>query len=332
MKKIYSVAAILLFAMLLVVSCGPKTTVPKAGSASPDDLIGMLPVNSQGVFYIDIHAAMSTELAGKAIEDAAKKEDFQKFLAATGIDLKEDVHALAISVAGDLGGKDTEGAAVLNLKYNKEQILTIIKAKAEEEGKSLIEQDYNGIMMYKMEAKDDDPFFVFYDDSNIIVGNETQAKACIDVAQKKMDNVFKNAELTALLKKTNKKAMFWGAILFPPELMDKAASENPMMGNIKDVKALALFFDYKKSNLLTEIKVFSTDPTKNKQMADFLTGIKGLGGMVAAEKPEVGELLNAIEIGAGDDFVKISATIPEALIKTLMEKEKAKEPQEEDQQ
>ena len=126
--------------------------------------------------------------------------------------------------------------------------------------------------------------------------------------------------------------MFWGAILFPPELMDKAASENPMMSNIKDVKALALFFDYKKSNLLTEIKVFSTDATKNKQMADFLTGIKGLGGMVAAEKPEVGELLNAIEIGAGDDFVKISATIPEALIKTLIEQEKAKEAKEEDQQ
>jgi hypothetical protein len=323
---------ILLFALLLVVSCGPKTKVPKAGSASPDDLIGMLPVDSQGVFYIDLHKAMATEVASKAIEDASKKEDFQEFLAATGIDLKEDVYAIAIAVAGEIGGDDTEGVGILNLKYNKEQILTIVRAKGDEEGKTLFEQEYNGFMMYKWEEKEDDPFFVFYDNSNIIIGNDTQVKACIDVAQKKKDNLFKNAELVSLLKKTNKDAIFWGAILFPPELMDKAASENPMMSNIKDVKAMALFFDYKNADLLVEIKVISTDATKNKQMADFLTGIKGLGGMVATEKPEIGELINKIEITAGKDFVKIAAVIPEELIKTIVEKEKAKEAKEEDQQ
>ncbi len=332
MKKFCSFMVILLFTFLLVVSCGPKTKAPKAGSASPDDLIGMLPVDSQGVFYIDLHKAMTIETASKAIEDASKKEDFQKFLAATGIDLKEDVYAVAIAVAGKMGEKDTKGVGVINLKYNKEQILTIVKAKGQEEGKALVEQDYNGFMMYKWEEKEDDPFFVFYDNSNIIIGNDAQVKACIDVAQKKKDNAFKNAELVSLLKKTNKDAIFWGAILFPPEMMDKAASENPMMSNIKDVRALALFFDYKNADLLAEIKVISTDATKNKQMADFLTGIKGLGGMVATEKPEIGELINKIEIAAGDDLVKISAVIPEELINTIIEKEKAKEAKEENKQ
>jgi len=330
MKKILYGTAVIFLALFVLTACGPKTQAPKAGP-SPDNLLVMFPVDAQGVFYVDIHKAMGTEMAKKAIADAAKKEDFQKFIAASGIDIEKDVNAVAIAMTEKAEGKGTEGVALINLKYNKDQILNLIKAKAQEEGQSLIEEDYNGIKMYNMQEKKGEGYFVFYDDANIIAGNDVPVKACIDVAQKKKDNVFKNVELTSLLKETNKNAMFWGAVLLPPEAMEKAAS-NPMMSNLKDIKSLALFFDYKNTDLLAEIKVIGSDSTKNKQIAEFLTGIKSFGAMAAAKEPEIGELLNKIEITAGDNFVKVSATVPESVINTLVEKEKAKEKQQQQEQ
>jgi hypothetical protein len=60
-------------------------------------------------------------------------------------------------------------------------------------------------------------------------------------------------------------------------------------------------------------------------VADALTGIKSFGAMAAGEEPEIGELLNAIQITSGDDHVKIFAEIPEELIKKLQAKESKEE-------
>jgi len=47
--------------------------------------------------------------------------------------------------------------------------------------------------------------------------------------------------------------------------------------------------------------------------------------MMAAQDPNVGELLSRIEITSGTDHVKINANIPEDLINKLKEKTKGEE-------
>ena len=69
----------------------------------------------------------------------------------------------------------------------------------------------------------------------------------------------------------------------------------------------------------------SRDETKNAQVGDFLNGIKAMGGMAAAQDPNVGELLSRIEISSEADHVKIHASIPEDLINKLKEKTAGKE-------
>jgi len=137
------------------------------------------------------------------------------------------------------------------------------------------------------------------------------------VLNKKKDNVFKNEKLAAIIDKTNKDAMIWGAMLLPAETMEKAASANPMMGALKSISAIALYFDYKNQMITAEIMAMGPDAESNKQVAEALTGFKSFGAMAAGEKPEIGELLNAIQISSGDDHVKIFAEIPEELIKKL---------------
>jgi hypothetical protein len=349
MRKITIFGLILVMATIGFISCQKKATFPVAGSATADDMLSLMPKAAQGIISIDLHSVMETELVRQLIEDQEGFEELQKFTEKTGIDPQQDIYFITIGITGGFETKSAEGVGIINLKYDKEGLLAMLK----EEAGDITETEYEGFTLYMAEedmeseypeedfeyeeegyeeedaaedesAKEDEMiFFTFLDESNIVAGNEAEVKSVIDIFQKKADNVLKNEELKPLLAKANKKAMFWGAFLLPPELMDEAATENPMLGNLKGLTSFALYFDYKNNNISAEILVLNDDEEKNKQIADFLNGIKGLGGMVSGEKPELGELINKIAISSAADHVKVSASVPEDLIKTIMEKEKA---------
>jgi hypothetical protein len=332
MKRITAIGLVVFLALFTFSACKKEAAAPKAGTAKATDMLGLLPVDVQGVFFVDVHKAMTTEFATKMIQENESYEKYQEFVQKSGIDPQKDIYFLAVGLAGPIGGQEQEMAAVVNLKYDKDVVMALIQEKVKEEGQELQTEEYDGYTLYKAWEKGESGAYAFINDSNIVIGTEMPVKSVLDVLNKKKDNVFKNEKLAALLEKTNKEAMFWGAMLIPAEAMEQAASSNPMMGALKSVNAVALYFDYKDQNLIAEIMAMSPDADSNKQVADALTGIKSFGAMAAGEKPEIGELLNAIEISSGEDHVKIYAKIPEELIKKLqadIPKEKEQEEKEE---
>lgn len=329
MKRITSIGLVLFLALFCFVACKKDAGAPKAGTAKAEDLLNLIPVDVQGVFFVDVNKAMSTEFASKMIQENEDYQKYQEFVEKSGIDPQKDIYYVAVGIAGDLEGENQEGVAVVNMKYDPETILGLIKEKAAEEEQELTEDEYEGATLYKVWEEGKPVAFSFIDESNIVAGNEVHVKSVLDVLNKKKDNVFKNEGLSAILDKTNKDAILWGAILLPPETMEKAASSNPMMGALKSISAISLYFDYKNQNFIAEILAMGPDADSNKQVAEALTGFKSFGAMAAGEKPEIGELLNAIQISSGDDHVKIYAEIPEELIKKLQaDKPKAEEAKE----
>ena len=121
----------------------------------------------------------------------------------------------------------------------------------------------------------------------------------------------------ASIKNVNKNAMAWGVFAFKPEDVKKMVEATPMLSSLSSLKALILAFDYSNKVLDAEIKAVTSEAGKNKDIADMLTGLKAMGGMMAGEKPEVGELLGKIEITSGADNVRIHAAIPEELLNKL---------------
>lgn len=317
MKKIAAISSALFLIFFFSISCGKKAVGPKAGAASLKDMLSLIPDDSKGVVFVNFHRAMETEIVRKTIKEDKNYAKYQEFLEKTGIDIQKDIFFLAIAITEEMGLKKTGGAAVLNLKYNKPLLLTLIKAKAGEEQKELKEEDYNGIAVYTMNEKEKDVAFSFLDDSNIIAGSPNIVKSIIDVAQKKKENIFKNESLSELLEKTNRAAIIWSAVLISPEAIDKFKSENPMLSNLEGIKAASLYFDYKNRNIIAEIKVMSEDEAKNKQVAELLTGIKALGLMITKEKPVRGKLLEKIEITSGPEYVKIFIKVPEEMLNKL---------------
>jgi len=330
MRKRLAVACALLLVISGLMSCA-KSKAPKAGAAKAGDLLSLLPSASRGVIVIDVHRAMQTEAAAKAIAENKDKAKYDEFVQTSGIDLQKDVFYFVGALLGNFGQKEMDGVGLVNLKYNKEKLLAVLQ----KEGGEMTSEEYNGFTIHKAKATGEkQPVnLAFLDESNILFGTDVAVKQVIDVRQKKGDNVWKSESLSPLIKGTNTSAILWGVFSVPQDTLKQATSQNPMIGAFSDIRSLLISFDYKDGNVLAEIKAMSPDPAKNKQMADTLNGFRALGAGAAAKEPQLGELLGKIEIGSSNDHVKISASIPEALLQSLSQKVKVqKSPQEQEEE
>ncbi|MDH7511831.1 MAG: DUF3352 domain-containing protein [Clostridiales bacterium] len=321
MRK-YGVLVLIVLTACFWTSCAKKPAGPQAGTAKAEDMLSLLPKDVRGVMVVDAHRIMELEAVKKAIQENENYPKYQEFIQETGIDPQKDIFFFVAAFGGEKDEESMqEGVALLNMKYNRDLLL----AKLKKEGTELTETVYDGVTIYKgVQAESQKPFSgAFLDDSNIAVGTDAHVKKVIDVHRKKAENILKNQEISNLIKGMNKSAMAYGAFLIPSGVMKGAASQNPMLSVFESITSIILAFDYKDKTFLAEIKAQSPDPAKNKQIADTLNGFKALGAAAASKEPELGELLNRVEIASAADSVKITASIPEETAKSLGEKMKA---------
>ncbi len=328
MRKYGAIVLIVLVACFWT-SCAKKPAGPQAGAAKAEDMLSLLPKDVRGVMVVDVHRIMEVETVKKAIEEDENYQKYQEFIQETGVDPQKDIFFFVAAFAGEKDEeKMQEGVALLNMKYNRDLLL----AKIKKEGAEVSETVYDGVTVYQgVQAESQKPFSgAFLDDSNIVVGTDAHVKKVIDVYQKKAENVLKNQDISNLIKGMNKSAMAYGTFLIPPGVMKGAASQNPMLSAFESITSIILAFDYKDKTFLAEIKAQSPDAAKNKQIADALNGFKALGAAAASKEPELGELLNRIEIASAADSVKITASIPEETVKSLSQKLKTQKAKPED--
>jgi len=308
MKKTSVLGIVLIFFCVFFASCAKKPAAPEAGAAKVNDMLSLIPKDVQAVFFADFPKVMSVEF----MDESIGIKNYNEIVEEIGLDPKKDIYFIAGALSGGIVEEKPEWAVILNLKYDKETLLAKIKKEEEE----LVEEDYNGVILFSG-GKEDDTWGAFLDDSNIVIGCEKGVKSTIDTYQKKAENVFKNESLTSIIKKTNKEAIFWASIIFTPETMKKLTSQNPMLSALEAVNAGSLYLDSKNENLIVGIDVMSPDESTNQQIAEALKGLKALGALAATENLDAGELFNKIEITSTADRVKIYASIPEELIKKL---------------
>jgi len=322
MKKLSVVSAVLIFSLVIFTSCAKKAAGPEPGSAKVNEMLNLLPKDVQAVFFVDLHKAISTDFVDKELEKEKSQEEYQEFVDETGIDPKTDIYFITGAMKG-FGKTKQKGAIIVNLKYDKETLLAKIR---QEEGE-LKEEDYNGFTIYSAGKKEDENAGAFLDDSNIVLGSSEGVRATIDTYQKKTESVLKNEELAPLIKQTNQDALFWATVLIPPEALEQATSANPMLSSFVGINAASLYFDYKNKNIIAEIKVMGGDEAKNQQIVDVLNGFKTMGAMASTKDPNVGLLLEKIEISSSADHVKVYANVPEDLISKLSSKKEVTTPE-----
>jgi len=316
MKRLATFGIVISLILFSFTACGKKEG-PQGSTADPKAALELLPKGAQGVVVVDVHRAMAMPFADKAIKEDKNYQKYQEFVKETGIDPQKDISFFAVGVSGSVEGMKQEAAVVVRMKYDKDLLLAKMKKDSTAEFK---EDVYNGITIYsglKSEAGKPPASGAFLDASTAAFGSDGMLRQVIDVYQKKAESVLKNDALAAVIKTANKGALVWSAFAIPEEATKKLAQSNPMMSSLEGIKAMTFFFDYKDQLFLLEIKTQGGDSAKNKQLADMLTGFKALGAGAAAKNPDVGEVLNRIEVSSGADFVKIAAGLPEGVLERL---------------
>ena len=374
MKKFAVIGITVIFALFSFTSCEEGLFVSKAGPADAENALKLIPKDVMAVFFIDIHRVMTIEFINNLIKEKEDDETcdeltgFQEFKAKTGIDPEKDINFIVGAITGETEKGKEEGVGIVNLTYNKDLLLSMIKEEIakekeeehekqaeeeehaeEDEGEEeheLIEEEYNGFTIYtvKEECEEEEHgeekeehgekhaeggSFSFLDKSNIVVGDENSVKSVIDVLAKKKESILKNEELSALLTKINKEAMFWGAALIPAEAIKEAISEKPELVILEAVNAASISLDYKNANIIADIKIMSSDPMKNQELADNLNGYKDMAALIQIQDLNMAEILDRIEITSFPDHVNIYTSFPEDLPQTIIDKLKMEKTKEE---
>jgi hypothetical protein len=347
---------------LFVSKAGPADA-ENALKLIPKDVMAVFFIDIHRVMTIEFINNLIKEKESDETSD--ELTDFQEFKAKTGIDPGKDINFIVGAITGETEKGKKEGVGIINLTYNKDLLLSTIKEELakekeeehekkaeEEEGEEeheLIEEEYNGFTIYTVreecEEEEEEEHgeeekehgkkhekggsFSFLDESNIAVGNENSVKSVIDVLQKKKENVFKNEEFSSLLTKIDKEAIFWGAALIPPEAINEVISEKPELIILEAVNAASVSLDYKNKNIIADIKIMSSDPMKNQELADNLNGYKSMAALIQIQDLNMAEILDRIEITSFPDHVKIYTSFAEDLPQTIIDKLKMKKTKEE---
>jgi hypothetical protein len=314
MKRTTILGLILVLAAALA-ACAPAASI-KAGSASAEALVKLMPESTRGVVAIDVHRAMELASVAKMIEaNPAAKAKYDEIVKLAGLDPAKDVYLFVLGLMGVPGEGEPDGGFIVNLRYNKDAILAAMKQKAPD----YKEEAYNGVTVYSNLDGDDKQATraAFLDDSNIVLGSSKGVKGIIDVFQKKAGSVMKNPEMAAIIKKVDKEGLGWVAFSIPPELIAKGIAAQPQLKVLEGLKALTMSYDHRLAKYVADIRTMGGTEDQNKNLSQALTGLKSLGAMLGGQEPAVGELMNSIEITSGKDFVRLYISVTDELAEKL---------------
>ena len=313
-------ATMVLFSTLLVIpGCGGKKTPAGGGTA---DLLSLLPDNAAAVFSVNVKKMSQLALFDKMIEEADKKEDdkpgkvfenYQDFVTKTGIDPKKDIYAMAVGIYGQLGAKNTDVAFVVNLKYNKDTILALLKEK----GAEFTEETYKEVTTFKVKEQEEKPMaFSFLSDQVIAGGTPALLNQVIDLFKKTGKSIMDNASMKAHLESIKPDAI--AAFVFGlPEEAKKVHDSGMFKMDLSKAEVIKGFFDYDNKTWKVEMNLVSHNEEANQQLVSTLNGFKMMAG---AGGPEVAEVVNNLTLTASAHGVKLEVSLSEELLEKLQAK------------
>ncbi|MCU0276782.1 MAG: hypothetical protein MUF02_08040 [Acidobacteria bacterium] len=321
-----------LFLVLAVMLLAPACKKKAAGQMNSEAMLAMVPEAPAALVGFNLQQLTSLEFFDKMLKEGVQKQagagkafkDYADFKQQTGIDLQKDVFAAVVAVYGNFDSENPELAVIVNMKYDAAKLLAVLKDKQV----IAAEESYRDLTLYTLkddgEGKAQDMRLAFLNKANIALGSPVSVKKVVDLERKQGQNVLKTAALMKHVEPLNKKGLFWMVIGSIPGKMKESAGGGMMPVDLSKAEAFTLFADFRSQTLSGELRMVSRDEAGNKQIADMLNGLKALGAMGAAKEPELGQLLNGIQLTSAADHVKLTFSLTEELMNKLGAKAKDK--------
>jgi len=326
MKKKMLVLTLVFVMLLLVPACKKKAP----GQLGSEAMLAMVPEGPSMLMAFNFQQFAALDLFDKMIKDDWQKnakagkafKDYQDFVAQTGVDLQKDVYAVVGAVYGGVDSQNPDGIGIVNMKYDQEKLLAVLKEKQV----ITSAEKYRDRNLYTLKSEEPgkDARLAFLNPSNIVFGTPLQVRKTVDLALDKGKSVLQTAALMKYVDPLDKKKMFWLALGNIPEKMKNAPAGGMMPVDLSKAEAFTAFMDFKGGNFSGEFKLISFNEQGNKQVADMLNGLKSLGAMGSAKDPDLGQLLNGIQLSSAADYIKLTFSLSEELMNKMGAKAKDK--------
>jgi hypothetical protein len=326
MKKKVLALTLVFVVLLLVPACKKKAP----GQVGSEAMLAMVPEGPVMLMAFNFQQFAALNLFDKMIKEDWQKnakagkvfKDYPDFVAKTGVDLQKDVYTVVGAIYGDLGGKNPEGIGIVNMKYDPDKLLAVLKQNQV----FTAEEKYRGLNIYTLKNEDasKDMRLAFLGKSSIIFGTPLQVKKTLDLNLDKGKSVLQTASLMKYVDKLDKNSMFWLAIGNIPDKIKNAPAGGMMPVDLSKAEAFTAFMDYKGKTFSGEFRLISYNEAGNKQIADMLNGLKSLGAMGSAKDPDLAQLLNSIQLGSAADHIKLTFSLSEELMNKMSAKAKDK--------
>ena len=338
MKRVkWGILGLAVFALLLT---GGTACKKKGGAADTGKLIALLPSGAQVVMGFDFHRFAQLPVydkitAEKPDHPAGDKlfDDPEEFRQKTGIDLKKDVNTFVVGMYGLPDRNSPDWAAVASVNYDPAKVEKTLAEKKE----NLTTETYGGKTVYLIKEKaqpadalgqvkpPEEVAMVLLNPATIVLASPARIHAVIDLAQGKGSSMAADATLKKHLAGVKQDGLFWLVMGQLPDSMKKKPAAGGMFSpDLSRAEALVGSVDFQNATLSGEFRLICPDENANKQLESMLNGLKGMGAMLSAKEPDLGELLNKITITASAADLKLTFALPEALLNRLGEKAKNK--------
>lgn len=298
-QQLSRVLTVLLALSLIIISvnCG------KSGGSSIDKYV---PADATMVMTLDFQELLKLkqvkELEAKMEKMFGDSPEIKKAEATTkalGMDLKKDLKR--ITVAFWIKGmkiQDSEKAIIIELNYNKEKLLGMIKSA----GIPLKDETYNNVSILNIGNET----IAFINNNTIASGNSNRVKQVIDASQGKIDGLGTNDRMKKFSSAAGSRHILVMGFVIPEQLKNLELPI-PAMVKLKTLESLVIAIDPSDS----EITIVNNDPDANQNLIKLVNGIKLMASNMPAKNAEdkiKKEMLEKASFSASGD--KINITVP----------------------
>lgn len=294
--------------------------------AADDSLeeLAYVPADATLVAFADVQAIMSSELRKhvKALVPTEGRGQNQ-FRDETGIDLENDVDRVVAAVgprsaggaAGDDGAKAREmSVAIVSGRFD----VARIEGAARQRGATAA--DYKGVRLVTSPHDNGRAGAVaFIKPGMVLVGSEQSVKQAIDDREAGR-GVGSNTAMMQHIGEAKAGSNAWAV---------GRADQMPMHGNVNlpdglssQLPALEWFTasGHVNGGVTATLRTEAHDELAAKNLRDVIQGVVAFGRLQAGQRPEMGALLNSLQLGGSGKTVTLSFAVPGELLEKLSSK------------
>lgn len=289
MKRIFYFSTIVIVSALL----GGCAVEERSVTAEMVRQLALLPGDAQIIGYTNFDRIKDSEFFQMFIDssdfDWQKNQEYQDFIAGTGLDLQRDIHELYIAVHSADNTTNRAGLLIIKGQFDPQKIMDYVHTQAQSAGYA--ESSYRDKTIYTMDNHT--KAFCFYDENTFVAGEADAVKGWLDRSMEKKQAL--NDQILERIGHLKYKHSAWFMVNREAFLENLNTAPIKRIEGLEALQYIAVSMDMDNAFKLHSQSQF-TSAEKAELFRDALKGVIAAGKLSLSEDRWLVDVLNAIKV------------------------------------